>query len=55
MPDVLDPLSEAGGADTVLGDAAWLGAMVGVEAALVNALASEQLVPEWMTAIEVAR
>lgn len=48
MSDLLDPLAASGDSSAVLGDAAWLAAMVEVEVALVHALASERLVPEWM-------
>jgi len=52
MPDLLDPLSGAGNADAILGDDAWLHAMVEVEVALVNSLVAERIVPEWMSEVE---
>jgi 3-carboxy-cis,cis-muconate cycloisomerase len=51
MPDLLDPLGDAGGADAVLGDESWLGAMLGFELALATALESERLIPQGVAAV----
>ena len=51
MPDLLDPLGNAGNADEVLSDLAWLGAMGRFEASLVDALTSEDLIPNWVSSV----
>jgi 3-carboxy-cis,cis-muconate cycloisomerase len=45
---LLDPLGRRGRSGELTDDTAWLRAMVDVEVALVRALASARLVPEWM-------
>ena len=45
MPDLLDPLGDAGDPDAILGDESWLRTMVEVEVALVRALEAQQLLP----------
>ena len=48
---LLDPLSVAGDAGEVVGDAAWLQAMVDVEVALIRALVHAELVPASMETV----
>ncbi len=52
-PGLLDPLGQGSRSGEVLGDTAWLQAMVDVEVGLIRALVDEQLAPEWMR--EVAK
>jgi 3-carboxy-cis,cis-muconate cycloisomerase len=51
MPDLLDPLGAAGNPGAILGDAAWLHAMVEAEVALVVATVDQGLAPDWMSAV----
>ncbi|HEX4444005.1 MAG TPA: lyase family protein [Galbitalea sp.] len=46
MTDLLDPLGNAGDADDVLSDAAWVRAMALFESRLVDALTMEGLIPD---------
>ncbi|CAN5249815.1 3-carboxy-cis,cis-muconate cycloisomerase [soil metagenome] len=51
MPDLLDPLGADGVADSVVGDTAWLQALVDAEVALSRALVAAGLAPGWMLGV----
>ncbi|MCU1478856.1 MAG: 3-carboxy-cis,cis-muconate cycloisomerase [Subtercola sp.] len=49
--DLLDPLGANGRAEQIVGDDAWLGALVAAEAALSKALVAAGIAPEWMLGV----
>ncbi|QWT24454.1 adenylosuccinate lyase [Subtercola sp. PAMC28395] len=51
MPDLLDPLGADGMAESLVGDEAWLQALVDAEVALSRALVTAGLAPEWMLGV----
>lgn len=51
---LLDPLGQGSRSDELLGDEAWLQALVDVEVALVGAMVDAGLAPQWMTGVASA-